>query len=85
MLRTPHPTAVMRRWLVVQFVQEAVDRCLLDTRADLRAQGIDILEREDTDLDVRIEYRMAGRIETAVYLRAALEADAKGRVARWRI
>jgi len=76
------PTALLRQLLILELIQAHVTRELSRVKAQMRADGLDIIERQDGDMDIRVEFRVGDHYDEAVFMRAMLEAEAANRAKR---
>ncbi|WP_206832704.1 hypothetical protein [Alicyclobacillus fructus] len=76
------PTALLRQLLILELVQAHITRELARVKAQMRADGLHIIEREVGDMDIRIEFRVGNLYDEAVFMRKMLEAEAANRAKR---
>jgi len=76
------PTALLRQLLILELIQAHVTRELSRVKAQMRAEGLHMVEREDGDMDIRVEFRVGDHYDEAVFMRKMLEAEASSRAKR---
>ncbi|EJY57200.1 hypothetical protein URH17368_0115 [Alicyclobacillus hesperidum URH17-3-68] len=76
------PTALLRQLLILERIQAHITRELSRVKAQMRADGLHIVEREDGDIDIRVEFRVGDHYDEAVFMRKMLEAEAANRAKR---
>ncbi|AEJ44371.1 hypothetical protein [Alicyclobacillus acidocaldarius] len=76
------PTALLRQLLILELIQSHINRELSRLKAQMRADGLHIIERQDGNMDVRVEFCIGDRYDEAVFMRKMLEAEAANRARR---
>ncbi|GMA59360.1 hypothetical protein GCM10025858_38630 [Alicyclobacillus sacchari] len=76
------PTALLRQLLILELIQAHIAREMARVKAQMRADGLHIVEREDGDIDIRVEFRVGDHYDEAVFMRKMLEAEAANRAKR---
>src|SRR5579875_766746 len=76
------PTALLRQLLILELIQAHITRELARVKAQMRAEGLHIVERQDGDMDIRIEFRVGDHYDEAVFMRKMLEAEGANRAKR---
>ncbi len=62
--------------------QAHIAREFARVKAQMRADGLHIIERQVGDMDVRIQFRVGDHYDEAVFMRKMLEAEAANRAKR---
>ncbi|WP_206886490.1 hypothetical protein [Alicyclobacillus mali (ex Roth et al. 2021)] len=76
------PTALLRQLLILELIQAHIARELVRVKAQMREEGLHIIERQDVGMDIRIEFRIGDHYDEAVFMRKMLEAEAANRAKR---
>jgi len=76
------PTALLRQLLILERIQAHITCELARVREQMRTEGLHIIERQVSDMDVWIQYRVGYHYDEAVFMRAMLEAEAANRAKR---
>lgn len=69
------PTALIRRLLQLELIEAEVSRQLRSLRHLLAQQGIAIIDRQDREMDIWIQFRWNNRVHEALYMKPMLEAE----------
>lgn len=76
------PTALLRQLLILELIQAHITRELARVKAQMRADGLEVIERQVGDMDVRIQFRVGDHYDEAVFMRKMLDAEAANRAKR---
>lgn len=76
------PTALLRQLLILELIQAHIARELVRVKAQMREEGLHIIERQDVGMDIRIEFRIGDHYDEAVFMRKMLDAEAANRAKR---
>ncbi|MDI9261305.1 hypothetical protein [Alicyclobacillus sendaiensis] len=76
------PTALLRHLLILELIQAHIAREFARVKAQMREDGLHIIERQDGGMDIRIEFRVGDHYDEAVFMRKMLEAEAANRAKR---
>ncbi|PWI56707.1 hypothetical protein [Sulfoacidibacillus thermotolerans] len=76
------PTALIRRLLITEALQEFMTREVVRIKEEMRAEGIKILDRKDNPQDVWVQYKFGNEFEEAIFMRRMLDAESRNRAKR---
>ena len=76
------PTALIRRLLIVEALQESMAREMARIKEKMRADQLRIIDRRDNVQDVWIQYIQGTQHEEAIFMRKMLDAESKNRAQR---
>ena len=76
------PTALIRRLLIVEALQESMAREMARIKEKMRADQLRIIDRRDNVQDIRIQYIQGTQHEEAIFMRKMLDAASKNRAQR---
>lgn len=76
------PTALLRQLFILELIQAHIAREFARVKAQMREDGLRIIERQDGDMDIRVEFRVGDHYDEAVFMRKMLEAEAANRAKR---
>lgn len=76
------PTALLRQLLILELIQAHIAREMARVKAQMRENDLHIIERQDGNMDIRVEFRIGDRYDEAVFMRKMLEAEAANRAKR---
>ncbi|HHY66505.1 MAG TPA: hypothetical protein GX517_04795 [Alicyclobacillus sp.] len=77
------PTALIRRVLQLDYLQEDLSRQMRAVKQDLQSQDITIIEVEHRAMDVRVQYKVNGYHHEALFMMPMLHAEVNGLFRRW--
>lgn len=76
------PTAILRRLLVLEALQESMTREQILLKEQMRNNGLKIIHRKNNVQDVWIQYIHQNQHEEAIFMKKMLDAEAKNRAKR---
>lgn len=76
------PTALIRRLLIVEALQESMAREMARIKEKMRADQVRIIDRRDNVQDIWIQYIQGTQHEEAIFMRKMLDAESKNRAQR---
>ncbi len=76
------PTALIRRLLVLESLQEYMAHEISQVKAQMRNDGIKIIDRKVNLQDIWIQYRYESHYDEAIYMRKMLDAETRNRAKR---
>lgn len=76
------PTAILRRLLVLESIQEQITREITRLKEQMRMDGLQIIDRQTDQMDVRIQYRFGNHYDEAIFMRKMLDAESRNRAKR---
>lgn len=77
------PTALIRRMLQIEYLQEELSRQMRAVKQELKSQGVTIIEAEHRAMDVRVCYKANGRHHEVLFMTPMLQAEAEGVFRQW--
>lgn len=77
------PTALIRRMLLIEYLQAELSRELRSLKQELRDRGVTVIEVENRPLDVRVHYKANGHHQEALFMTPMLYAEVEGGLRRW--
>ena len=76
------PTALIRRLLVVEAMQESMTREIVLIKGQMQSEGIMVIDRRDNPQDVWIQYKCKNEFDEAIFMRKMLDAESRNRAKR---
>jgi len=76
------PTALIRRLLIVEALQDSMNHELTLIKEQMRHEGLKIIDRKDNPQDVWIQYIHGNQNDEAIFMRKMLDAESKNRAKR---
>lgn len=76
------PTSLIRHLLIMESFQEFVTQEIARTKAEMRSQGLTVIDRKENPQDIWIQYRYGPHSDEAIYMRRMLEAETQSRAKR---
>lgn len=74
-------TALIRKLLELELLEAEAARQARFLKRQLQQKNVAILERDDRELDIRIQYRWNGRVYETIFMRPMLDAEVRGMIA----
>lgn len=76
------PTASLRRLLLLESIQESITKEIAHTKAQMREDGLRIINRKVNLHDVWIQYQFGNYHDEAIFMRKMLDAESRNRAKR---
>lgn len=76
------PTALIRRLLIAEALQESITREISLIKEQMRHEGLKIIDRKNNVHDVWIEYTHGNQHDESIFMRKMLDAESKNRAKR---
>ncbi len=76
------PTALIRRLLIVEALQEYMTRELALIKEQMREEDLRLIDRKDNSHDIWIQYKNGREFDEAIFMRKMLDAESRNRARR---
>ena len=76
------PTALLRRLLIVEALQNFMTREIALVNEQMRNEGLRLIDRKENLYDIWIQYKCGNKFDEAIFMRKMLDAESKNRAKR---
>ncbi|KPV43167.1 hypothetical protein [Alicyclobacillus ferrooxydans] len=76
------PTALIRRLLIVEALKDSMSHELAQVREQMRSEGLKIIDRQDNEHDIWVQYSCGNQHDEAIFMKKMLDAESRNRAKR---
>ncbi|WP_258112169.1 hypothetical protein [Alicyclobacillus sp. SP_1] len=76
------PTALIRRLLIVEALKDSMSHELAQVREQMRIEGLKIIDRQDNEHDIWVQYIHGNQHDEAIFMKKMLDAESRNRAKR---